>query len=339
MGPKFYKTNSKYIAISLDHAKYMLLSDMDANICTHTSLQLCNPDKAIFTTTNSRNCLISLFFDKDVTQNCHIMIHTEMTLPSAIHISKGTWAISIIKPMSMNIVCDNTHKQELRLKPYFQIIKLASGCHAFSAQLTLPSYFIRKSDEKKSNKFVSMLFSYNQSKIPEIWQPLYATEHDPIKLPKALEKVPEIPMKSLINSLDKNDNFDTEFDLSDDIWSWRNVLLMVVLALVSMIVIYVVIRKVIPFVCKNGALRHLCVDDQSGSIDELRTQSTPGNKPGNEDVTDVRTPLNVPAQSTAQPTAQLHAASLVNRERGTIPPVDSINASVQSLYPVLNKSP
>ena len=65
-------------------------------------------------------------------RNCEIVIHSDIELPTAYHLSKSNWIISLIEPFTMNIICGNTNRKQLLLKPFFKIISLASGCYAYS---------------------------------------------------------------------------------------------------------------------------------------------------------------------------------------------------------------
>ena len=67
-------------------------------------------------------------------QNCITAIRSDIELPTAYHLSKGNWIMSLIEPFTMNIICRNTNRQQLLLKLFFKITSLASGVsdHSYS---------------------------------------------------------------------------------------------------------------------------------------------------------------------------------------------------------------
>ena len=140
----FYKISHEYIAVSLDHSRYILLSNSDAQVCIHNSLNLCAPEPPIYPKVNTKNCIASIFSDKFISQNCHTVIRTDISLRHAIHLSQGNWIVSLIKPFTMTVVCNKYNRKQIFLNPYFQIVKLSSGCYGFSDSLIIPSYFMKK---------------------------------------------------------------------------------------------------------------------------------------------------------------------------------------------------
>ena len=237
----FYKIDHSYLAISLDNTKYMFLSPSQALLCTHSLSNLCAPSTPIYPVITSKSCAISLFMHKSVNQNCKKMISSDTTLPSAIYITDGLWVITLIESITMTMVCDLNHKSRYIIKPFFQIIKLKHNCHAFSDVITLPAYFQGHSQAHIANTHESLVSVFNQSMILPIWKNIKEEKDFHIKLPPHLDKIQNINVKKLIDTLQ-----DTNKDMPQNFNNWQTYTLITIASSVSIIIIYSILKR-IPF--------------------------------------------------------------------------------------------
>ena len=275
----FYKLSHNYIAVSIDRSKYILLTYKDAGICTRSNLKLCAPDLPIYSFFNTRNCIASLFINKLFSQNCETAIRSDIELPTAYYLSKGNWIISLIEPFTMNIICGNTNRKQLLLKPFFKIISLASGCYAYSDRLNLPSYFMRTSQNKVDNVFAKLINPYNQSEEPILWKPLETYKIDPIKIPKQLDNIQEISMKSLINKLKSTENIEKTLGEDNDSWEWKDIILYIITGTVFSIILYLIFSKLLFKYFGNKCLQAMCVNrSPESNIPALPSASKEENK-------------------------------------------------------------
>ena len=258
-----YKLTHEHIAVSIDHSKYILLSKSEANLCTHNTLKLCAHDQAIYTFHNTKNCIASLFMNKGFFQNCKTIIRTDIHLPKAIYLSLGSWIVSLVKPLTLTIVCGNNNKQQLLVKPFFKIIHLASGCYGYGDEVIIPSYFLATSQSHLLNNYATMMSPYNQSEIPTIWRPINPFINAKLNVPKKLEKIHEIPMNSLIDKL-REENFSKLYKDDKNKWNWDRIVLIISALIAGLIFGYLIFSKLCfkyfrPFL-------HLCDKQTQNSI-------------------------------------------------------------------------
>ena len=239
----FYKTDANLLALSTDHTQYMKLSDNEASICIRNSANLCAPDQPIFPTINSKSCTIALFLNKDINQNCHRIVRSDIILPQAFYIFKGTWVVTLREPLKMTLTCHSSTRSDITLQPYYQVIMLESDCHAYSDKLILPSFFQRRSEPNIENSFATLLTPYNQSNNPMVWKPFidYHSSNKDIKIPDKMKNTLQIPMSHLIKSIDEQ-----KFQVNNNkVWSWKEYVLLITVTITLILIGKVVITKFI----------------------------------------------------------------------------------------------
>ena len=63
-------SDAKYLAMSFDDTRYMLLTASDTALCTHARANLCAPTVQIYPVVNTKSCAISLCIHKNIQANC-----------------------------------------------------------------------------------------------------------------------------------------------------------------------------------------------------------------------------------------------------------------------------
>ena len=77
--------------------------------------------------------------DNRINKDCQLTV-ANITGLQAIYLDQGLWAISIDKPMQMEIRCPKV-TQVKSLKPLITLVNLQPACSAFSPGVKLPPYF------------------------------------------------------------------------------------------------------------------------------------------------------------------------------------------------------
>ena len=195
-----YILEGSNLAITKDNSYVTILTEAEFIQCTLAQSHFCSLNTALYHTDYSKWCLVAMFLKQDnrINKDCQLTI-TNITGPQAIYLDQGLWAISVDKPIEIEIRCPKV-TQVKSLKPPITLVNLQPVCSAFSPGVKLPPYF-----KQFSKGFHVALKSANLN-IPNykptnvrIWNTFNLSNMSPIQSEKLKElaPAPTIPIDQL----------------------------------------------------------------------------------------------------------------------------------------------
>ena len=120
-----------------------ILSDTEFIQHTLADGHFCALNTGLYHVDISQWYVTALFFkDNDKIDNFCRLALSNITGPQASYLDQGLWAISVEKPVPMEVKCKD-HSHVKTLVPPFTLINLQPVCCAFSLVIKLPPYFKR----------------------------------------------------------------------------------------------------------------------------------------------------------------------------------------------------
>ena len=128
-----YKSPNRYIAVSRDHRRFMLLKDLD-DCTTFSSLAICNPSQPIYST-GAPNCEFAVF-QGDEEDTCVKQITSTFT-PEFIKADNGYY-YATPTPLKLIVKCPNKKFSKTIAGTGF--LDLPADCEVHSDMLSLPAH-------------------------------------------------------------------------------------------------------------------------------------------------------------------------------------------------------
>lgn len=238
-----YKLEGAGFAINMDRTKYHILSEVGLQECSNPFKGFCQFTSPIYPILGHSHCITSLFIrnDRMIEVNCKAYVLTGITLPQALYLGTGAWAISTNKPLMFAITCptDTMQHTSKSVLPSIGILRLPPACSATSQELMLTPYYHSETIYNVPQSEVLSLLSSNFS-LSNIWEVFHKKTKIPEfpKLPEKLKELGSIPMSKLIDEMNSFEVVDPE---ESKVVNWWYI---VGASLVVLIVVIVIVYRV-----------------------------------------------------------------------------------------------
>ena len=136
-----YQLEGSNLAVAKDNSYVTTLTEAEFIQCTLVQGHFCSLNTALYHIDYSKWCLAAMFLKQNdqINEYCPLSI-TNITGPQAIYLDQGSWALSIGKPIQMEIRCPQV-TQVKSLKPPITFITLQPAYRGFSPEVKLPPFF------------------------------------------------------------------------------------------------------------------------------------------------------------------------------------------------------
>ena len=231
------------IAINKLRTQYTLLSDNQLNMCEHAQLGACHVKTAVYNINLSKLCVVALFLNDKVTDNCKTMVEMNSVIPFALPLRDGLYVIVSNRPLRFAISCqggDTDTKTVITSTP-IDTIKLDLTCFASNEYLTLPGYYVRSTRQEITDSVIDELKnSLNMSSLL-IWESFdqNITKFEFSKLPEKLKDWKQVPLNHLISDLKELEQVNDDLDF----FSSRRFYYILIIALIIIAVILIIVYK------------------------------------------------------------------------------------------------
>ena len=138
---------TKFVALSDDALKFVLIDDHDMHVYLRHRLPFCPLRQPILNVQTSKMCIPALLTNRTdkVAVNCEKTIRMQTTDPTAQYLGNGHWLVVSADPIDLDIQCkDGVRMRSSRrvtvASPLF-IVKLDPGCGGFNEYFQLPIHF------------------------------------------------------------------------------------------------------------------------------------------------------------------------------------------------------
>jgi len=142
---------AKFVALSDDSLKFVLIDDHDMQVYLRRQLPFCPLRQAILNVQTSNQCIPALLTNQTdkIRVNCEKTIRIQTTDPTAQYLGNGNWLVISADPIDLDIRC----KDGIHVKPShhvttaspLSIVKLDLGCGGFSEYFEIPIHFQKDS--------------------------------------------------------------------------------------------------------------------------------------------------------------------------------------------------
>jgi len=211
----YWKTESKYLAVSRDRLTYMTLDESEFEACQG---DFCNIQKPIYMVRNADECLLALYQNDEVyaTELCEVYTRKFPMRPKAENIYRNKWIILTRRPMTINVICNRdmgnamTNSTELEINSATYVITLQKNCEVESEFFhILPSS--SETERIENSVWAGMV----EVKFPQWNYSEIARERDDrkeLQVSNELEEIKEV------NDVGTNDVMGS-YDMSDEGWN------------------------------------------------------------------------------------------------------------------------
>ena len=248
-----YDLEFKQFGISKDRTQYLILDDNDMARCGLETLRFCPLNSPTYKVSERKTCVIAVFLKQkaNVRGLCKTKVSTEK-LPLAQRLSPENWLVAASHPSRFTVLCERNNNYGAQLKPPTSLMYVPVGCRASSDKISLPTYAYGETEFEVHDPSKSLLRTFNWGAL-DIWQPVrdLNISLDPVRLPKELADIRDMPLGQLANFLRRHNGFPTG---APDNTLRISIAIVAGVAVIAVMVIMVVFKRKLRKVCLNRKL-------------------------------------------------------------------------------------
>lgn len=198
-----FKLEAEMIAVSGSGTEYILLNHNEAARCAESVGSVCQVSGPVYTASSRSSCEMSLFRRKtaEIQKNCQVTVHTNIRLPMAMRLSKGSWMVATDRDIDFRVLCGDNNRSRIVAEAPIATIRIDRGCVAHSDYMRLTA---QVNGNSKFRRVEQLHVAPINMSIPTVWFPVMSRfpNFSTDGIPSELGKMVEIPIQKLLEALE-----------------------------------------------------------------------------------------------------------------------------------------
>ena len=143
-----FQIDTKYFAISKNHAWLMLLDEHDFHTCRSKHRHYCRLHLPLYHASYYKHdCVIEFFLRQGPEHvTCPVKFEVTSKTLAAVYLKAGNWAIGSPSKVVLKVLCHGSPKGTLIVHPTASVIRLNPDCEAISPNFKFSTYYVGQSD-------------------------------------------------------------------------------------------------------------------------------------------------------------------------------------------------